>query len=81
MGKQAYHFFMKTTKNIFSYGVSQYGKSSGYTMPFNVFQILEWVFNYQKIWNKIQSQLREKLTTKPIKVECNYMRSKLSNAQ
>ena len=29
--------FIKMPKNIFSYGVSQYGKNSAYTMSFNVF--------------------------------------------
>ena len=28
--------FIKTPKNIFSYGVSQYDKNSAYTMSFNV---------------------------------------------
>ena len=28
--------FIKTSKNIFSYGVSQYDKNSAYTMSFNV---------------------------------------------
>ena len=28
--------FIKTAKNIFSYGVSQYDKNSAYTMSFNV---------------------------------------------
>ena len=28
--------FIKASKNIFSYGVSQYDKSSAYTMSFNV---------------------------------------------
>ena len=28
--------FIKTPKNIFSYGVSQYHKSSAYTMSFNI---------------------------------------------
>ena len=35
--------FIKTPKNIFSYGVSQYDKSSTYTMSFNVFEATEWV--------------------------------------
>ena len=30
--------FIKTPKNIFSYGVSQYSKNSAYTMPFSVFE-------------------------------------------
>ena len=35
--------FIKTPKNIFSYGVSQYDKNSVYTMSFNVSEAKEWV--------------------------------------
>ena len=30
--------FIKTPKNVFSFGVSQYDKNSAYTMSFNVFE-------------------------------------------
>ena len=30
--------FIKTPKNIFSYGVSQYDKNSAYTLSFNIFE-------------------------------------------
>ena len=43
--------FIKTPKNIFSYGVSQYNKNSTYTMPFNVSEEKEWFSQYKKIWN------------------------------
>ena len=33
--------FIKTPKNIFSYGVSQYDKNSAYTMSFNVSEASE----------------------------------------
>ena len=33
--------FIKTLKNIFSYGVSQYDKNSAYTMSFNVSEAIE----------------------------------------
>ena len=59
--------FIKTPKNIFSYGVSQYNKNSAYTMPFNVSEEKEWMSQYKKIWNKVESQLFEKLATEPIK--------------
>ena len=36
--------FIRTPKNIFSYGVSQYDKNSAYTMSFNVSQEKGWVF-------------------------------------
>ena len=52
--------FIKTPKNIFSYGVSQYDKNSAYTMSFNVSEASEWVLQYRKIWNEVESQLFEK---------------------
>ena len=59
--------FIKTPKNIFSYGVSQYDKNSAYTMSFNVSEEKEWMSQYKKIWNEVGSQLFEKLATEPIK--------------
>ena len=52
--------FIKTPKNIFSYGKSQYDKNSAYTMSFNVSEEKGWVSQYKKIWNEIESQLFEK---------------------
>ena len=34
--------FIKTPKNVFDYGVSQYNKNSAYTMSFNVSEAKEW---------------------------------------
>ena len=48
--------FIKTPKNIFSYGVSQFDKNSAYTMSFNVSEEKEWVVQYKKIWNEVESQ-------------------------
>ena len=59
--------FIKTPKNIFSYGVSQYDKNSAYTMSFNVSEEKEWVSQYKKIWNEVESQLFEKMATEAIK--------------
>ena len=67
--------FIKTPKNIFSHGVSQYDKTSAYTMSFNVSDEKEWTSQYKKIWNEVESQLFEKLTREPIKVK--YVRGKL----
>ena len=41
--------FIKTPKNIFSHGVSQYDKNSTYTMSFNVSEEKGWVSQYKKI--------------------------------
>ena len=69
--------FIKTPKNIFSYGVSQYDKNSAYTMSFNVSEAKEWVSQYKKIWNEVESQLFEKLATEPIKGEGKDVHGKL----
>ena len=69
--------FMKTPKNIFSYGVSQYTKNSAYTMSFNVFEEKAWKTQYEKIWNEVESQLFEKMATEPIKREDRYVNGKL----
>ena len=67
--------FIKTPKNIFSYGVLQYDNNSAYTMSFNVPEANEWVPQYKNIWNEAESQLLEKLTTGPIKTK--YVNGKL----
>ena len=69
--------FIKTPKNVFSYGVSQYDKNSAYTMSFNVSEEKEWVSQYKKIWNEVESQLFEKLAAEPIKGEGKYFYGKL----
>ena len=40
--------FIRTPKNVFSYGVSQYDKNSAYTMPFNVSEEKKWVSQSKK---------------------------------
>ena len=67
--------FIKTPKNIFSYGVLQYDKNSAYTMSFNVSEEKEWMSQYKKIWNEVGSQLFEKLAAEPIKGK--YVRGQL----
>ena len=69
--------FIKTPKKTFSYGVSQYDKNSAYTMSFNVSEAKEWVSQYKKIWNEVESQLFEKMATEPIKREGSYVNGKL----
>ena len=59
--------FIKTPKNIFSYGVSQYDKNSAYTMSFNVSEEKAWKTQYEKICNEVGSRLFEKMMTEPIK--------------
>ena len=51
--------FIKISKNIFSYDMSQYDKNSAYTMSFNVSEEKEWEAQYRKIWNEIHSYLKK----------------------
>ena len=67
--------FIKTPRDIFSYGVSQFDKHSAYTMSFNVSEEEAWKTRYKKIWNEVESQLFEKLATELIKG--NNVRGKL----
>ena len=67
--------FIKTPKNCFSYGVSQYDRNSACKMSFNISKEKEWTSQYKKIWNEVGSQLFEKLVTEPIKG--NNVRGKL----
>ena len=39
--------FIKTPKNVFSYGVSQYDKNSAYAMSFNVSKEKNWFFSIE----------------------------------
>ena len=64
---------IKTTKNIFSYGVSQYIKNSVYTMSLNVCEEKAWKTQYEKIRNEVESHLFEKMVTEPIKGERKYI--------
>ena len=47
--------FIKAPKNVFSYGLSRYDKNSTYTMSFNVSEEKEWVSQYEKISNEVES--------------------------
>ena len=72
--------FVKTPKNIFSYGVSQYDENSAYPISFNVSkarEAREWMSQYRKIWNEVESQLFEKLATESINGGGRYVYGKL----
>ena len=47
--------FIKTPKDIFTYGVSQCDKNCTYTMSFSISETKEWVSQYKKIWNEAES--------------------------
>ena len=69
--------FIKTSKDTFSYDVSQYDKNSAYKMSFNVSEEEAWKTQYKKIWNEIESQLFEKMATEPIKRKGRNVNGKL----
>ena len=69
---------VKTPKNAFSYGVTQYDKNAAYTMSFNVGdeENMGWLDRYQGIWKEVESQLFESLSKEPVQDD-KYLRSKL----
>ena len=69
--------FIKTPKDIFSHSISKHNKNSAYTMPFNVSDTKEWVSQHNKIWNEVELQLFEKLTTEPIKDRYVHVKLKM----
>ena len=48
-----------------------------YTMSLCVSKAKEWLSQYKKIWNEVESQLFEKMATEPIKREGRYVYGKL----
>ena len=64
-------------KNIFSYGMSKQDKKSVYIKSVNVSGAKQWVSQYKRIWNEVESQLFEKLATGLIKGEGKYVHDKL----
>ena len=69
--------FIKTPKDIFSYGVLKYDKNSAYTMSFYFSEEEAWKTQHKKIWNEIESHLFEKMATESIKKEGRYVNGKL----
>ena len=54
---------IKTPKNVYSYGVSQYSETSKWCMSFNLEGHDEWIEKYKKIWEAVEAQLFQSLTT------------------
>ena len=69
--------FIETPRAIFSYGVPQYDKNSDHAISFNVSEKKEWVSQYKKIWNEVESQLFEEIAKEPLKREGRYINDKL----
>ena len=67
--------FIKTAREIFSYGVSQYDKNFAYSMPFNVSEKKVWKARYKKIWNEIKKEgtyVNGKLKTWNKRIKTNF---------
>ena len=46
-------------------------------MSSNISEEKEWVSQYKKIWNEVESQLFEKMATEPLKREDRYVSGNL----
>ena len=68
--------YIKTPKKVFSYGVSQYNANAAHTMSFNVDDHKEWAEKYEKLWEAVECQIFENLSTKPVR-EGKYINAKL----
>ena len=68
---------IKTPKNIYSYGVSKYTESSKWCMSFNLETHDDWIENYKKIWEAVEAQLFQCLTTEVVS-KGRYINPKLN---
>ena len=68
---------IKTPKNVYSYGVSQYSETSKWCMSFNLEPHNEWIVKYIKIWEAVEAQLFQCLTTDVVS-NCKYINPKLN---
>ena len=68
---------IKTPKNVYSYGVSQYSETSKWCMSFNLEPHSEWLVKYRKIWEAVEAQLFQCLTTDVVS-NCKYINPKLN---
>ena len=68
---------IKTPKNVYSYGVSKYTESSKWCMSFNLETHDEWMENYKKIWEAVEAQLFQCLTTEVVS-KGRYINPKLN---
>ena len=68
---------IKTPKNVYSYGVSQYSETSKWCMSFNLEGRDEWIEKYKKIWEVVEAQLFQCLTTEVVS-KGRYINPKLN---
>ena len=68
---------IKTPKNVYSYGVSQYSETSKWCMSFNLEGHDEWIKKYEKIWGSVEAQLFQCLTTEVVS-KGKYINPKLN---
>ena len=48
--------YIKTPKNVFSNGVTQYNENSAYTMSFDLDGHKDWFEKYELVWNKVEQK-------------------------
>ena len=68
--------YVKTPKNVFSNGVTQYKAKSPWTMGFDVGDHDEWVAQYRKIWARVEEQIFRSLAKSPLNKD-KYLNPKL----
>ena len=68
---------IKTPKNVYSYGVQKNSETSKLCMSFNLEGYDEWIEKYEKIWNAVETQIFQSLTTSVVN-KGKYINSKLN---
>ena len=68
---------VKTPKNIFSFGVSQYNTGSPWNMGFYLEGHEGWLEKYRNIWVAVEEQVFQTFTKEPVNKEW-YINPKLN---
>ena len=68
--------YIKTPKNVFSTGVTQYSENSSYTMSFDMDDHQDWLEKYKLVWNQVEQQTSQSFTKDPVNKD-RYLNSKL----
>ena len=68
--------YIKTPKNVFSNGVTQYNENSAYMMSYDLDGHKDWFEKYELVWNKVEQKMFQCLTKDPMKKD-RYVNGKL----
>ena len=68
---------IKTPENAYSYGVSKYTETSKLCMRFNLEGHDEWIEKYKKIWEAVEAQVFQSITTEVVN-KGQYINPKLN---